>query len=101
MISADTDYGGENRAPLLLSELGRLHVGTRAASDEVAQPKQRGGTLSSWYAAISTPAIALLSKLRQVRERRRAIAELQNLDDRSLRDIGICRGEIENLIRRG
>jgi uncharacterized protein YjiS (DUF1127 family) len=32
---------------------------------------------------------------------RRAIVELASMDDRMLRDLGITRGEIKNLIRRG
>jgi uncharacterized protein YjiS (DUF1127 family) len=41
------------------------------------------------------------SRMRGRRERRLAIAELQALDDRSLRDIGISRSDIAYIVRRG
>jgi uncharacterized protein YjiS (DUF1127 family) len=41
------------------------------------------------------------STIGQWRERRRAIAELRALDDRSLRDIGLLRCEIDQLPRVG
>jgi uncharacterized protein YjiS (DUF1127 family) len=41
------------------------------------------------------------SRMRGGRERRLAIAELQALDDRSLRDIGISRSDIAYIVRRG
>jgi uncharacterized protein YjiS (DUF1127 family) len=54
---------------------------------------------------VSVSSIALLvgqfrSWMRCRRERRLAIAELQALDDRSLRDIGISRGDIAYIVRR-
>ena len=46
-------------------------------------------------------ASAWWSSVRQAVERRRAIAELQALDDRALRDIGVYRCRIEQIARRG
>jgi len=47
------------------------------------------------------PTVLLLSKIREGNARRRAIAELRSLDDRSLRDIGISRGDIGYIARYG
>jgi uncharacterized protein YjiS (DUF1127 family) len=54
--------------------------------------------------AVSIPSIASLigrfrSRLRRRRERRLAIAELQALDERGLRDIGISRSDIAYIVR--
>jgi uncharacterized protein YjiS (DUF1127 family) len=91
MMTADTERCDAGLGPLLLSEPTPLHVSTRATTEDAAQPMRAIGTLSSWYTAVSAPAIAMLSKLRQARARWQAIAELQKLDHRSLQDIGISR----------
>jgi uncharacterized protein YjiS (DUF1127 family) len=45
--------------------------------------------------------VRLLSKLREGYARNRAIAELQAMDDRSLRDIGISRADIGYIASHG
>jgi uncharacterized protein YjiS (DUF1127 family) len=45
--------------------------------------------------------VPLASRMREAHARRQAVAELHNFDDRSLRDIGISRGEIEVIASRG
>ena len=55
---------------------------------------------AGWIAPISSIVAKIRSRIRQRRERRQA-AELQCFDDRSLRDIGISRCDIEYLMRHG
>jgi uncharacterized protein YjiS (DUF1127 family) len=68
---------------------------------EFSAPPQpvRVGSLG-WIASISPIVAKIRSQIRQRRERRLA-AELQCFDDRSLRDIGISRCDIEYLVRHG
>jgi uncharacterized protein YjiS (DUF1127 family) len=100
MISTDMEHDdSERHVRRLPSEPVRIRASTCVPADDMMQPTQTNRIIVSWYAAIGTLAVALLSKLRQARARRQAIAELQSLDDRSLRDIGICRGEIQNATR--
>jgi uncharacterized protein YjiS (DUF1127 family) len=98
MISTEMEHGSEQYSRL---DATRIHTNACGPADDMAQPMETTGTSSSWHVMIGAPAIALLSKLRQARARRQAVAELHSLDDRSLRDIGICRGAIQNVIRRG
>jgi uncharacterized protein YjiS (DUF1127 family) len=56
---------------------------------------------SSWRTAVIAPAVLLLSKIFEGSARRQAIAELQRMDDRSLRDIGISRTDIDYVTRHG
>jgi uncharacterized protein YjiS (DUF1127 family) len=97
--STDMEHGSERYARLLPSEPTRIHADTWGPADDTAQPMHTAGTLSNWCAVINAPAIVLLSKFRRARARQQAVAELESLDDRSLRDIGISRGEIQNVTR--
>lgn len=72
-----------------------------ASANSTNRFEQAPGARSGWRTAIMTPAALLLSKIRQRQARRRAIAELQNLDDRSLSDIGITRCDIGYIARCG
>jgi uncharacterized protein YjiS (DUF1127 family) len=54
-----------------------------------------------WSARIRSRVVRLWSAFRRMRQMRRAIAELEVLDDRMLKDIGICRCEIESIVRYG
>jgi uncharacterized protein YjiS (DUF1127 family) len=54
-----------------------------------------------WRARIRSRVVRLWSAFRRMRQMRRAIAELEVLDDRMLKDIGICRCEIESIVRYG
>jgi uncharacterized protein YjiS (DUF1127 family) len=75
---------------------------TRSPPD-VAPPcaEHVSGPRSGRRTAIIVSAVALLSKIQERRARQRAIAELRNLDDRSLRDIGISRTDIDHIARHG
>lgn len=50
---------------------------------------------------IRSRVVRLWSAFCRARQMRRAIAELKALDDRMLKDIGICRCEIEGIVRYG
>jgi uncharacterized protein YjiS (DUF1127 family) len=54
-----------------------------------------------WGASIASLAGKLQSSMRRGRDRRLAMAELRTLDDRSLRDMGISRYDIEHIARHG
>jgi len=54
-----------------------------------------------WLVSIKSAITSMRSMIKQWRERRRAIAELRALDDRSLRDIGLHRCEIDQIPRVG
>jgi uncharacterized protein YjiS (DUF1127 family) len=88
-------------------ELAQSSASTEAAStgklvklDRVrpleAQPERH----RNWLRAAGEKVAALPAQLRHEREIRRAVAALNELDDRSLRDLGICsRSEIEWTVR--
>ncbi|WP_024508299.1 DUF1127 domain-containing protein [Bradyrhizobium sp. ARR65] len=52
-----------------------------------------------WYVSISSAATVWFRSVRQARVRRGAVIELKALDDRSLRDIGLCRSDIEAAVK--
>lgn len=53
----------------------------------------------AWYESIGAAALALGRSIRERRAVRRAVAELRQLDDRLLRDMGLCRLDVENAVR--
>lgn len=65
----------------------------RAALGKAARPVLRLAR-AGWSAAR-----AAARRYRDRRKRRLAIAELQDLDDRTLKDIGLSRGDIARLVR--
>jgi len=67
----------------------------------VIQSKRTPSALSAYCAVIMAPALLILSRIRQAHAWRQAIAELRDLDDRSLRDIGVSRCDIEQVARYG
>jgi uncharacterized protein YjiS (DUF1127 family) len=54
-----------------------------------------------WIASINSMAARIRSRIRGLFDRRVATAQLQSSDDRSLRDVGIYRCDIEYLMRHG
>lgn len=90
---------GNTRAVDILSSSGAERP--YASAKSTSRCEQTPGALPGWRAAIMTFAVQLLSKIRERHARYRAIAELQNLDDRSLRDIGITRADIGYIARSG
>jgi uncharacterized protein YjiS (DUF1127 family) len=61
---------------------------------------QQAPNVPRWYVSISAMVMFLLSKLRDELAIRRAMAELRELDDRMLRDIGLSRFDIASVRRR-
>jgi uncharacterized protein YjiS (DUF1127 family) len=90
VIAGTAAPGVESREPLPLSEpLERL---LSTSPQEAPSP---------WYVSISAAATVWLASVRQARVRRRAVLELEALDDRSLRDIGLCRSDVEAAVKSG
>jgi uncharacterized protein YjiS (DUF1127 family) len=58
-------------------------------------------TFSEWLRVVAVRSARVLHELAARRCLRRAIRELHRLDDRTLRDIGVTRGEIESAVREG
>ena len=91
------------RPSLKLVSAAHSRDGDRAAqvvprgADRPARSVKRS---DGWTASIRAAAFDLLAKLRTAGAERQALNELANTDDRTLRDIGICRCEIEAVVRR-
>jgi uncharacterized protein YjiS (DUF1127 family) len=58
-------------------------------------------TFSEWLRVVAVGSARVLHDLAARRCLRRAIRELHQLDDRTLADIGVTRGEIESVVREG
>jgi uncharacterized protein YjiS (DUF1127 family) len=71
-----------------------------AGAECAARSGQTSVARSRWRTAIAL-AFQQLSRIRKAYARHRAIAELESLDDRSLRDMGICRADIAYIARCG
>jgi uncharacterized protein YjiS (DUF1127 family) len=97
IIAAKTD--GRIRAHEAVSTPGAALSCADAKHSARSEPAP--GERSRWRTAIIAPTVQLLAKIRERNGRRRAVAELQSLDDRSLRDIGISRGDIGYIARHG
>lgn len=57
-----------------------------------------GGTFAGWFLWIARQLAAVLERRRRIGK---DIEQLQRMDDRTLADIGIPRGEIEAALRHG
>jgi uncharacterized protein YjiS (DUF1127 family) len=76
--------------------------GTRAAALPPAEWRnERRAVRADWRVSLTQVVVACWSSLCRSWDRRRAIGELRSLDDRSLRDIGISRSDIEYIVRYG
>jgi uncharacterized protein YjiS (DUF1127 family) len=56
-------------------------------------------SVAAWIASLASLSATLWSRLLREREMRRSRAELEVLDDRTLKDIGLSRHEIELIVR--
>lgn len=84
------------------SRTPRSHAGlpARCAAILIDMPRE-GRDRSPWYAPIGVFIAACWRRIRRARERRQTIAELRQLDHRTLRDIGLYACDIEHIARRG
>ena len=86
-------------------DAGRREVRTRAsapaASSVGAEPGARRALRLPWHVRLLALVSACRRQIRQAREQRQAIAELHGLDDRSLRDLGLSRCDIEYIVWHG
>jgi uncharacterized protein YjiS (DUF1127 family) len=69
------------------------------APEDPAPPKQQRNWFQAWKATIASNLGRLRSRMRQDRKYRAMIRGLESLDDRTLKDTGIPRGEIEYAVR--
>jgi uncharacterized protein YjiS (DUF1127 family) len=76
-------------------------VAAAFAVDCVAQSGTPRVDPPGWSASIASLWGELRSRISRQRARRLAIAELRALDDRLLRDVGLCRGDIEHIAGHG
>ena len=85
-----------------LSSIG-LHQQASIERNLVIQACVRAAVRASakWFRTLVLRGTRLASDLTAERHLRIAIRELQRLDDRTLKDIGIRRGEIEFAVRNG
>jgi uncharacterized protein YjiS (DUF1127 family) len=67
---------------------------------ELTRPAQTVEAPSRWYRAVVAGMTALLSNILEVQARHQAIMELNALDDRALRDIGLSRFDIKSAVSR-
>jgi uncharacterized protein YjiS (DUF1127 family) len=96
LVSSGTTDGIRRREALLPRGPSPL-----AAPEPTQQPKPSPAPRTTWPASLGLLVAACGAKLRLALERRRAIAELRDLDERSLRDIGISYSEIKEVVRHG
>jgi uncharacterized protein YjiS (DUF1127 family) len=76
-------------------------AGAQADAENMAWPMKGPDAGSPWPVSIIAPAISLLARLRRAQAQRQAIVELRGLDDRTLRDIGISRCNVEHIASDG
>lgn len=74
---------------------------TAVQTGYMARPEAARADSPGWGASLTSLVAGFRSAIRRRRDRRLAILELRALDDRSLRDIGISRCDIEYFVRRG
>jgi uncharacterized protein YjiS (DUF1127 family) len=73
---------------------------TLSFDDWLATEKISTGSFG-WSTRVRARAVRLWSTVCRARQRRRAIVELEALDDRTLKDIGIHRSHIESVVEHG
>ena len=96
LISAQVKSGPTGRNALVQTGVIARTVAAPAEWHRAMPPAH-----PNWRFSLRVAIAANWSRLRQWRERRGAIAELKSLDDRSLRDIGLRRCEIETIMWHG
>jgi uncharacterized protein YjiS (DUF1127 family) len=78
----------------------RMFVQEAPARTEYPIRTQQAPNARRWYVSISAMVMFLVSKMRDELAIRQAMAELRDLDDRMLRDIGLSRCDIASVRRR-
>jgi uncharacterized protein YjiS (DUF1127 family) len=101
LVPATAERGSERDGAVAFPARNQPGVHAPYRAEFLLQPEPARTARADWGASFRAAATALLSKMRISRARRRATVELESIDDRTLRDIGICRGDIEAVIGQG
>ena len=101
-VTAGTSFAWRTEgvgAPVSTHSLSEEHAGPDASPRAIAAAMSGLLAATRRYARIASPVARLLSWMRREWELDRAIMDLKALDDRTLRDIGVPRCQIEHLVR--
>ncbi|WP_454617801.1 DUF1127 domain-containing protein [Bradyrhizobium cenepequi] len=94
----------QSRAPYRTDRRAAPERSPNDGKAQISLPRREAGqeapNAPRWYVSISAMVMFLLSKMRDELAIRRAMAELRDLDDRMLRDIGLSRCDIASIRRR-
>jgi uncharacterized protein YjiS (DUF1127 family) len=86
------------RPPIYEAELRARHERNLLAH---ALAHRLAATVSRWLGSLAHKGVQQMRRFANERCQRRAIRTLNKLDDRMLADLGLCRGDIENVVRYG
>jgi len=95
MLTTETSL---RRQPFFEAQLRARHLRSLLAH---ALARQLAQTVSRWLRALASKGRQQMLRLANEWYQRRAIQALNKLDDRMLADMGLSRGDIENVVRCG
>jgi uncharacterized protein YjiS (DUF1127 family) len=89
------------RSPISLSRQTETSDAARVNAEYIVQSEASRIASPDWSATIASLLVKFRSRVRRGLDLRLAMMELQTVDDRTMRAIGISRCDIERVTRRG